>query len=45
MEYTIEYYNEYNFNGETVALPGFIYDNRRLCSKLYIFLKLLGLIF
>jgi hypothetical protein len=45
MEYTIEYYNEYNFNNETVALPGFIYDNRRLCSKLYVFLKLLGLIF
>jgi hypothetical protein len=45
MEYGIDFYNEQNYNSENIITPGFIYDNRRLCSKLYVFLKLLGLIF
>jgi hypothetical protein len=45
MEYGIDFYSEYNYNSEREVLPGFIYDNRRLCSKLYVLFKLLGLIF
>ncbi len=45
MEYGIDFYNEQNYYSENVVLPGFTYDNRRLCSKLYVFFKFIGLVF
>ena len=44
MDYAIDFYEgNYDYN-RIVILPEFIYDNKRLCSKLYVFLKLSGLI-
>jgi hypothetical protein len=34
-----------NQSNEIVLFPGFIYDNRRICKKIYILFKLIGLIF
>jgi uncharacterized membrane protein len=45
MEFAFDFYlvNEYSDAG--IILPqSFIYDERRYCSKLYVFLKLMGLI-
>jgi hypothetical protein len=44
MDYAIDFYEGYGDYNREVVLPEYIYDNRRLCSKLYVFLKLLGLI-
>lgn len=44
MDYAIDFYEGYDDYNRIVILPEFIYDNKRLCSKLYVFLKLLGLI-
>ena len=44
MDYTINSYLSNNSN-EIIVFPGFIYDNKRFCSKLYLFFKFIGLIF
>ena len=45
MDSIIDFYNENEDNNSHVVFPQFIYDDRRLCSKIYTFLKLSGLIF
>lgn len=51
MDYAIDFYDENNNNNNSnddsdriVLYSNFIYDDRRICSKIYIFFKLMGLI-
>lgn len=44
MDYVIDIYQERNESNGIVEYPSFIYDDSRFYSKLYVFLKLLGLI-
>ncbi len=43
MDFAIDFYFENNNYDEIVIPPGFIYDDYRFFSKIYVFLKLLGL--
>ena len=45
MDYAINSHLRNNNSNENVVFPGFIYDNKRFCSRLYVFLKMIGLIF
>jgi Ring finger domain len=45
MDYAIDLYDGNNDNSDNrVVYSDFIYDDRRICSKIYIFFKLMGLI-
>ncbi len=39
------YFRQDDSSNDRVLYPAFVYDDRRSCSKLYFFLKLLGLLF
>jgi hypothetical protein len=44
MDYAIDFYEGYDDYNRIFITQEFTYDNKRICSKLYVFLKLLGLI-
>jgi hypothetical protein len=45
MDYAIDFYNGNNEIHDGIVYPEFIYDDRRICSKIYVIFKLLSLIF
>jgi hypothetical protein len=44
MDYVIDYYFWDYYSNQVIEYPGFIYDNKRIFSKLYVFFKFIGLI-
>ena len=45
MDYFGDVYFGQDDSNDRVLYPAFVYDDRRSCSKIYVFLKLLGLLF
>jgi len=45
MDYAIDFYNGNNDIHDGIVYPEFIYDDRRILSKIYVLLKFIGLIF
>jgi hypothetical protein len=45
MDYAIDFYNGNNQINERIIYPEFIYDDQRICSKIYVSFKFMGLIF
>ncbi len=45
MDHAIDYYFWDYYSNQVIEYPGFIYDNKRIFAKLYVFFKSFGLIF
>lgn len=45
MDYAFDYYFEQNYSNPNIQISYFIYDDRRFFSKLYVLLKIIGIIF